>query len=522
MDVHDVSHLHGYMQMLAQQKKILKAAYEEHQGECPEDRKSRRELVNDFEMNCMVQQMHEMPMRSSFLPPPYLPSIAPLEELKQTFINNLRLETHHRGKYLLLRSITPSNRMTAIMAVVEDEREDAVMLQLYHQDDKQDRPATSTLKQNDIIIVKEPYFKVMADGEYGLRVDHVSDLVRIDPGDERVPIQWTPRVLDLDKTADDWKLEGNEAMKRQQYWVAVQKYWCTSSLKYSTVMANSLGSYTTALGCSASFQDKKTVQLNRALAYLKSGFFDAALTDTECLTSCSDAPEKALYRAGQALYELGRFSECQDILKLLCKKYPNNDCAAMELERVRCRLGEQTNGIYDFKVIREKMSKDPPPYLDHATFIGPVTVKASMGRGRGLFTTKAVKAGDLILCEKAFAHCYANTTGKHAAESSGIGLLLNVYTNRVTMGTQSDLITRIVQKLWRNPPLLPEFMALHHGSYKPVNVIEVDGKPIIDTYVRLSQNGYHCYTLLMQRSFEIDSWLNALYLSTALAAPPPP
>jgi len=70
--------------------------------------------------------------------------------------------------------------------------------------------------------------------------------------------------------------------------------------------------------------------------------------------------------------------------------------------------------------------------------------------------------------------------GKHAAESSGIGLLLNVYTNRVTIGTQSDLITRIVQKLWRNPSLLPEFMALHHGSYKPVDVIEVDGKPIID------------------------------------------
>ena len=530
MDVHDVSHLHGYMQMLVQQKKILKAAYEEHQGERPEDRKSRQELVNDFEMNCMVQQIHQLGtgtaptemLDAQFLPATSLFTIhCTTRELKQTFINDLRLETHHRGKYLLLRSITPSNRMTAIMAVVEDEREDAVMLQLYHQDDKhvQDRPATSILKQNDIIIVKEPYFKVMADGEYGLRVDHVSDLVRIDPGDERVPIQWTPRILDLDKTADDWKLEGNEAMRRQQYWVAVQKYWCTSSLKHSTVMANSLGSYTTALGCSASFQERKTVQLNRALAYLKNGFFDAALTDTECLTSCSDAPEKALYRAGQALYELGRFSECQDILKLLCKKYPNNDSAAMELERVRCRLEEQTNGIYDFKAIREKMSKDPPPHLDHATFIGPVTVKASMGRGRGLFTTKAVKAGDLILCEKAFAHCYANTTGKHAAESSGIGLLLNVYTNRVTMGTQSDLITRIVQKLWRNPSLLPEFMALHHGSYKPVDVIEVDGKPIIDTYVRLSQNGYHCYTLLMRRSFEIDFWSNASYLSTALAVP---
>ena len=297
----------------------------------------------------------ETPMYCSFkfLPPPYLPSIAPLEELKKIFIKDLRLETNHRGDYLLLRLITHPARMTAIMAIVEDEREDAVLLQLYQQDDKKVRPATSILKHNDIVIIKEPYFKVIGDGEYGLRVDHVSDLVRIELCDERVPRQWTPRVVDLDKTVDDWKLEGNEA--------------------------------------------------------------------------------------------------------------------TMELKRVRCRLGEQERSAYDFKAIREEMSTVPPPHLDHATFVGPVTVKVSIGRGRGLFTTKAVKAGDLILCEKAFAHCYANAPGDHSAESSRINLLVTIHTNRMTIGTQSDLITRIVQKLRRNLSFLPEFMALHHGSYEPTD-----------------------------------------------------
>ena len=102
------------------------------------------------------------------------------------------------------------------------------MLQLYQQDDKKVRPAANILKHNDIVIIKEPYFKVIGDGEYGLRVDHVSDLVRIELCDKRVPRQWTPRVVDLDKT-DDWKLEGNEAMGTEQYWVAVQKYWGTPS-----------------------------------------------------------------------------------------------------------------------------------------------------------------------------------------------------------------------------------------------------------------------------------------------------
>jgi hypothetical protein len=113
--------------------------------------------------------------------------------------------------------------------------------------------------------------------------------------------------------------------------------------------------------------------------------------------------------------------------------------------------------------------------------LGPITVKKSKGRGRGLFTTKAAKAGDLMLCEKAFAHCYAKTQGESTAGGSDVSLLINLQTNHMTMGTQGDLITKIVQKLRRNPSYLPEFTALHHGTYSPVSVSEVDCKPIIDT-----------------------------------------
>jgi len=485
MDICDVSGSGQYMQVLARQKEVLKAA-RARQGEHPKDRRSRSELVDNFMVLYTRQQLLQLTtsditnIHSSFVPLPYQPSTAPLEKLKQMFVKDLRLETHHRGHYLLLRSITTPNRMTAIMAIVEDEMKDAVMLQLYQQDDKMDRPATSILNQDDVFFIKEPYFKVMADGEYGLRVDHVSDLVKVEPRDQRVPSQWSPRVLILDKTADDWRLEGNDAMRRQRYWIAIQRYLFTLS---SMALANSMFSYTAALGCPTSAQERKTVRLNRALAYLKNEHFDAALVDTDGLTAPSDAPEKALYRAGQALYRLGRFSECQEILTLLCKKYPNNGDAAVELTRVRGRLEEQQSGTYNFQAIYEQVSKLRPPHLDHATFIGPVTIKASKGRGRGLFTTKAVKAGDLILCEKAFAHCYADTAEENAVNSSKISLLMNVHTDQATMGTQSHLITTIVQKLWRNPSFLPEFTSLHHGSYTPVDVTEVDGYPIIDTYV---------------------------------------
>lgn len=188
-----------------------------------------------------------------------------------------------------------------------------------------------------------------------------------------------------------------------------------------------------------------------------------------------------MYRTGKALYGLGRFSQCYAIFQTLCDKYPNNFEAATELARARFRLLEEQYGAYDFKAIYEEVSKVRPPHLDHATFIGPVVVKMSPGRGRGLFTTKAVKAGELLLCEKAFAHCYANNLEESPNGSSKITLLVNIHTNQMAMGTQSDLLRTIVQKLWRNPSLLSEFATLHHGSYESVCVTEVDGKLVIDT-----------------------------------------
>jgi len=109
-------------------------------------------------------------------------------------------------------------------------------------------------------------------------------------------------------------------------------------------------------------------------------------------------------------------------------------------------------------------------------------VKHSLGGDQGLFTTEAVKAGDLLLCEKAFAHCYA---GPPPPEENSIGsrvsLLMDIHTNQAIMGTQGDLIKTIGQKLWRNPSLVSEFASFYHGSYEPVGVIKVDRQPVVDT-----------------------------------------
>lgn len=200
---------------------------------------------------------------------------------------------------------------------------------------------------------------------------------------------------------------------------------------------------------------------------------DATDVSTECKVS-----EKGIYRAARSLYELRRFKECRESLTLLLDNYPNNTEAKIQLLRTEKRLSEQENGEYDFQAMYKAATKTPP-YLDNATHSGPVIIKDSKSHGRGLFTTTAVVAGELLLCEKAFSYCFAS--GEESVGSSKISMLINTQTNRMTMGTQAGLITATAQKMLQNPSLAPSFTTLHHGDYKPVKETEVHGQPIVDT-----------------------------------------
>lgn len=121
--------------------------------------------------------------------------------------------------------------------------------------------------------------------------------------------------------------------------------------------------------------------------------------------------------------------------------------------------------------------KRSPPVLDRATYIGPVAVRHTESRGRGLFTTMAVQAGDLLLCEKAFAYVFSDIANADQHRS----ILINMETREMTKGADVDLISLAVQKLQKNPSTAPAVTALYHGSYGPVTVSEVDGKPVVDT-----------------------------------------
>jgi hypothetical protein len=211
------------------------------------------------------------------------------------------------------------------------------------------------------------------------------------------------------------------------------------------------------------------------LAHLKTKHYDAVLSDTGFPEFDAKTSDKALFRAGEALYHLCQFEKSCEVLQLLCKAYPDNKQAKLSLERAMLRVQEQTDGVYKFKKLQAEAKKLRPPLLDHATYKGPIEIRQTESRGRGVFVTKAVKAGDLLLCEKAF--CYAHTD----EENPKITVLMHVETNKATMGTHASLMQLIVHKLQRNPSTASVFTKLYHGSYEALDTKFVDSLPVVDT-----------------------------------------
>lgn len=258
--------------------------------------------------------------------------------------------------------------------------------------------------------------------------------------------------------------------------------------------------------------------MNRALANLNIHSYDEALNDLRWLMVQDHPPEKAIYRNAQALYHLGHFQLCRATLTKLLRDYPKNENALREKARVEQRLAERKSGIYDFR----KMycaSRAKSLDLDHSSYFGPVMVKVSRGRGFGLFTTDHVKAGDLLLCEKAFSYSHKENAVR-SKDSSGTPVLANMLTNRIMIGTQVSLMKETIQKLKLNPSLLSTVTSLHHGTYVPSKETddEVDDE-VIDTYVsrQVLMSISCCWHVLMHRPLCLCRYCYCSHYTTASA-----
>ena len=207
------------VELLERQKERLDDA-RRRKGEIPDDSKKPKELVESHwrALKWIKEKRHPgdtFIVDSSIIAPYYPPSTASPGCLTEMHIKELQLETHHRGSYLILTTnVPPINVAGVIISVMRDEFDNMVMTSHHYVN-------AESLFLGGIFMIKEPYFTIRSDGDYHVRVDHVTDMVHV-----CAVLHWIPSSLRThdesgSMTTSDWKRKGDREMKGNNYIAAV-------------------------------------------------------------------------------------------------------------------------------------------------------------------------------------------------------------------------------------------------------------------------------------------------------------
>jgi hypothetical protein len=207
---------------------------------------------------------------------------------------------------------------------------------------------------------------------------------------------------------------------------------------------------------------------HRSMANLRLGRFDATIPDAYMSTSngrdstakLEDA--KAWFRRGCANYQLSHYDDALKAFERALILAPYDLQAHQELEKTKKRLLEQQEGTYDFAEMIDEVTKNGFS-VERASFLSQTEVRQTQDRGRGLFATKDIRMGDLVLCEKAFMAAHSDDRTPKSATP--------VWLNSV-------------QKVIDNPSQSKELLSLYAGEPRtsPIPAPIIDGVPVVDTF----------------------------------------
>ncbi|KAG9228500.1 hypothetical protein BJ875DRAFT_526591 [Amylocarpus encephaloides] len=392
------------------------------------------------------------------IPIAYAPCVTPLDQLNQISLSDLKVETHHRGSFITATTITLPYNFSSTVTIIQEVSTVTAVLVLGFQDD-----TISPLPQNSTVAIKEPYVQLNENSDYVIRVDHPSDIAVLRGDDPAVSMimQFVAEKKDIKPV--EWRSEGDRAFLEGKYSSAIE---C----------------YTQAIDASLPLEETIFTQdayRKRAFANLLAHRYQAAKVDSLSACSGTALDAKAYFTAGRACYSLRSYSESKSYLEKSLELEPTDIKARKELNRILIRLDEQENGNYDFaQMIREQESKI---WLDHADFTANVEVGMTEKSGRGLFTTKDIAAGEILMSEKAF--CLPD---KYTGDGPSDTVLFNLNNNsRTPKAAQPALFRKLVQELYHNPQLCKDFFDLDGGEYvrngKEGDII--DGVPIVDAFL---------------------------------------
>ncbi|KDQ14983.1 hypothetical protein BOTBODRAFT_174183 [Botryobasidium botryosum FD-172 SS1] len=362
-----------------------------------------------------------------------------LSQLCRVGISDMQAHHVHKGQYLLCRIASgPVREEGVVCFAVEDPAGIVAITLKIHKYPGTTWASTAALDVlfplGTLLAIREPMVDLSTTPvpQGNVSVYSPADLVFVRPLDPILrDVKWEiPATPPVSRSAAEWKETGNLHFKDGQFYVAAIAY--TKGLDVDP--------------------DAYILKLNRAAACLRLEYYSIAMVDAEAVLSIDEISDdmrlKARYRTAQAQYGLANYEGALHNFAQCLTVTPGNAEAKEWTERCRRRIHERETGEYDWgRMFRD--AQIPGNAIDAEEFIGPIKVgESARGGGRGIFVSKDIKAGDLLLVSKPVVVSFPQ-------ELRGLDYELGA--NLITLETDSvcrqSLITKLVTKIVGDPGL---------------------------------------------------------------------
>ncbi|KAK4699676.1 hypothetical protein P7C70_g6581, partial [Phenoliferia sp. Uapishka_3] len=404
-------------------------------------------------------------------------STTPLEELVRAELGDLKVNERAVGKVVVCRVVgRPYAIFNDLTAVVEDPSGRCQRVELYN------LPLDGVQAGDDldvlfplgtVLAIREPLLSLCDVGPEGTSV-----IVVDSPTD--FTILTSPHSL-LSSIA--WSTKSSiPGFRNVEYRNIAGAYF----IKQKPRLAESM--YSRGLSQpDVDVTESLLLYLNRSAVNLQLGNFASAASDAATsldLLSSSTFPSdrlktlrgQGLLRKAKAFDGMRAWSKASSSYLDLLEHSPGNADAVASLRRVDNRLAESNTGTFDWVDVFRRRGQGERS-LDVGDHIGPVrpAVLAGRGGGRGVIAARDIKAGELILVEKAFATAFPAPTTQGSMDLPR-NARLEVTEQSVEGGKADvnvslmhDLVFNLVARLVRNPSLASKLYSLHGGHNFPPN-----------------------------------------------------
>ncbi|ORY11442.1 hypothetical protein BCR34DRAFT_601385 [Clohesyomyces aquaticus] len=438
-------------------------------GSKPSSKLSRQSLLKSHQRHLAFLTEGPLPIRTLILPKPYAPSRKAIRDASSRRLNlgDLLIDSRNPESFIVVKSITLPYIYSATVLVVEDEVGDVARLTISNLEHTAIDPIVS---ESGILAVKQPCWSRLVDGGYHIRVDHPSDLVILEGGDEIVKEDWRVREERREgRDADEWKKEGDMMFLKKMFRKALVCY--NHGLHHLSTHPN------------APLQidlHRKKCGVNIVLLRLDAAATDLSLAICLSFSTLPTPPSNPALTDPATIASWLHSQSTTDPLNLSSQLPPALRALAA---RIKFDLGlYQSTPTYNLPLLSSYVGP-LSLHLDAATYISDVEVRDSgAGHGRGTFAKRAFTMGECVVVEKAFV-----LPGYFIADRGSDCLLYNLGNGTAAPRPGALLFRELVQKLSWNSSLRREFFKCDDGGYEgEVGVgrgeVEVEDEWAVDVF----------------------------------------